>query len=114
MSIRNFKLRNSPRGRLMASAAVLALVASGVVGDRLLASSTAAHAAAVMTSDLSAQSMPSFAPIVERVMPAVVSVRVDIQNASETQNFNGQMQNLPPEVRRFSGDSSSRTAWVRA
>ncbi len=99
MSIRNCNLHTAPGSRLMASAAVVALLASGVVGDRLLASSTPAQAAAVAAPETSGQSMPSFAPMVKSVMPAVVSVRVDIRQASETKNE--EMQNLPPQLRQF-------------
>ena len=103
MSIPSFTKPRSPRSRLMASAAVMALIASGVAGDRLLAQ-TPAHAAAVMTSDLSNQSMPSFAPLVARVKPAVVSVRVNIENVSgqdEAANPASPQQDIPPQLRQF-------------
>ena len=46
--------------------------------------------------------MPSFAPLIERVKPAVVSVRVKIANAAADMNdLSGQMGNLPPEIQQF-------------
>ena len=55
---------------------------------------------AVMTSDLNAQGAPSFATLIERVKPAVVSVKVKIANASSEDN-GVQMDNLPPEIQQF-------------
>ena len=93
------------RTRLLASAAALALVASvgGVVGSQTLP----ARASAVVTSDLQASGLPSFANVVERVKPAVVSVRVKIENADAVADndadgqMDGQMDNLPPEIQKF-------------
>jgi serine protease Do len=61
-----------------------------------------ANAAAVVTSDLQSQTVPSFANVVERVKPAVVSVKVNIEDASvDSDDLSGQMDNLPPQVRQF-------------
>jgi serine protease Do len=93
------------RSRLLASAAALALVAS--VGGFVVSESLPARASAVVTSDLQAPSMPSFANVVERVKPAVVSVRVKIENAGAVAQddgegqMDGQMDNLPPEIQKF-------------
>jgi serine protease Do len=93
------------RTRLLASAAALALVAS--VGGVVVSESLPARASAVVTSDLQTPSMPSFANVVERVKPAVVSVRVKIENAgtvadSDTEGqMDGGMDNLPPEIQKF-------------
>lgn len=101
MSNLNFRMGSSTRNRTMASVAALALVASGALGDRILSPMTTASAAAVMTSDSQAQAPPSFAPLIERVTPAVVSVKVSIQNVAATQDFSGQMENMPPEIQQF-------------
>ncbi len=90
------------RSRMFASAAVVALVASGAFGEMVMSASTPAHAGAVVTSDLPTQSMPSFASVVDRVKPAVVSVKVKIENASVGANdISGQMDNLPPQIQQF-------------
>ena len=90
------------RSRMFASAAVVALVASGAFGEIFMSASTPAHAGAVVTSDLPTQSMPSFASVVDRVKPAVVSVKVKIENASVGANdMSGQMDNLPPRIQQF-------------
>ena len=90
------------RGKILASAAVLALVASGATAEMAWSQSTPSHATAAATSDSPAQSMPSFAPLIERVKPAVVSIKVKISNASAGANdMSGQMGNLPPEIQQF-------------
>jgi serine protease Do len=90
------------RSRVLASAAVLALVASGA-GEMAWSQSSPDHApAAVSVSDSQTQSMPSFAPLIARVKPAVVSVQVKIANVSaDTNDLSGQMGNLPPEIQQF-------------
>jgi serine protease Do len=98
-------LAMNTRTRLLASAAALALVAS--VGGVVVSESLPARASAVVTSDLQSPSMPSFANVVERVKPAVVSVRVKIENADSVtdSDSDGQMDggtdNLPPEIQKF-------------
>ena len=86
------------RNRILASAAIVALVAAGAIGEGALTATHTAQAAAVLTSDLQNQSIPSFAPLIEHVKPAVVSVQGKFaqQNAS-----NEQFSNLPPEIQRF-------------
>ena len=79
MSIFNLNSHNLYRHRMLASAAVAALIASGAAGGVFMTASAPASAAAVMTSDLQSQSLPSFATVVERVKPAVVSVKVKIE-----------------------------------
>jgi serine protease Do len=87
---------------MLASAAVVAIVASGAIGEATLSSSNAAHAAAVVTTDLRSQPAPSFAALIDRVKPAVVSVKVTIENAGmDSNDMSGQMDNLPPGVQRF-------------
>ncbi|POR48296.1 Do family serine endopeptidase [Bosea psychrotolerans] len=90
------------RKRMLASVAAIALVASGAAGSALLSNATPARAGAVVTSDLQAQAVPSFSTVVERVKPAVVSVRVKIESAADTgSDMSGQMNNLPPQLREL-------------
>ena len=86
------------RNRILTSAAVLSLVAAGAIGEGALTAPHPARAAAVVTSDLQGPSMPSFAPLIARVNPAVVSVRVKLVHQS---NWTGQLDNLPPEIQQF-------------
>ena len=102
MSFFNLNDRSHRRHRMLASAAVVALVASGAIGGMVMSASAPASAAAVVTSDLQSQSLPSFATVVERVKPAVVSVKVDIVNAAASgEDLSGQMDNLPPQIQQF-------------
>jgi serine protease Do len=86
----------------LASAAALALIASGAIGGAVMSSSAPASAAAVVTSDLPSQSMPSFATVVERVKPAVVSVKVTIENAAaRSGDPSDQTDNIPPQIQQW-------------
>ncbi|MBY0611540.1 MAG: Do family serine endopeptidase [Beijerinckiaceae bacterium] len=87
----------SRRSRLLASAAVAAVLSVGAIGGTIYS----AEAAAVATGDLPQQSLPSFAPIVERVRSAVVAVKVDIEDVADAGEMQQQMQNLPPEIQQF-------------
>ena len=90
------------RNRMLASAAVVALIASGAVGAISMSESLPANASAVDVAGLQSQALPSFAGVVERVKPAVVSVKVNIENVStQSDELSGQMDNLPPQVREF-------------
>jgi len=105
MSNFNSKWSILARGRLLASAAVVALVAGGAVGGSMLSASAPANASAVNTSDLQASGMPSFATVVDRVKPAVVSVKVNIEEAAASgDDLSGQLDNLPPDAQQFSAD----------
>jgi serine protease Do len=102
MSAFNFSIHDRRRNRTLGSVAVAALVASVAVGGMEMYASAPADAAAVVTSDLQSQTAPSFANVVERVKPAVVSVKVDIEDASvDSGDLSGQMDTLPPQVRQF-------------
>ena len=102
MSILNSNVNRLRRSRMLASVAVLAIVASGAIGGMTMSASVPAHAAAVVTSDLQAQAMPSFATVVARVKPAVVSVKVDIENAaSRSDDTSGQPDGMPPQADQF-------------
>ena len=57
-----------------------------------------------MTSDLQGPSVPSFAPLIARVKPAVVSVKVKIVHQSDLthrSDWSNRLDNLPPEIQRF-------------
>jgi len=87
---------------MLASAAVVAIIASGAIGGSMLSGSTSAVAGAVNTADLQTSAMPSFATVVDRVKPAVVAVKVNIEDAAaHSSDLSGQMDNLPPDVQQF-------------
>ncbi len=84
--------------RVLASAAIVALVTAGGVGGVLVTASPHANAAAVSTDNLNAQAMPSFATLIDRVKPAVVSIKVKMfEQSSADQRF----ASLPPEIQKF-------------
>src|SRR5271168_162296 len=102
MSILNSNHPILGRGRVLASAAVVAIIASGAIGGSMLSASTSAVAGAVNTADLQTSAMPSFATVVDRVKPAVVSVKVNIEDAAaHSSDLSGQMDNLPPDIQQF-------------
>jgi len=86
------------RNSVFASAAALALIAAGAVGEGALTAPHPAQAAAVVTSDLPG-GMPSFAPLISRVKPAVVSVKVKI--VRQAGDLTSRLENLPPQIQRF-------------
>ncbi len=102
MSPLHFTTMPRTRARILASAAVLSLVAGGAIGEVALTGPHAAQAAAVATSGPQGEAMPSFAPLIASVKPAVVSVKVKIVQSNASWNdFSGQWSNLPPEIQRF-------------
>ena len=118
MSILNSNNPILGRGRMLASAAVVAIIASGAIGGSMLSGSSSALAGAVNTADLQTSAMPSFATVVDRVKPAVVAVKVNIEDAAATSDdLSGQMDNLPPEVqqffKRFGGQGAPRQTQPR-
>ena len=88
------------RRPLFASAAALALVASGVFAFSMEPSATA-QAGAIEAPASATTSAPSFADVVSHVKPAVVSVKVNITEASADVDDNGGTDQIPPEMRRF-------------
>ena len=104
---------NSPRKSIGKKLAAV-LVASTVLGVGIAgfeaATGSVAQAEAVRVETPAAA--PSFADIIEKVSPAVVSVRVktNIQPASDMQfNFNGQdLDQLPPPLQKFFRDFGPR------
>src|SRR5438132_13289862 len=72
------------RRRALASVAALAIAASGALGVTAYETQTPAFAQASATKapiTVNAQAPASFADVVDKVKPAVVSVRVKIENA---------------------------------
>ena len=72
------------RSQWLGAAAIAALVAGGAVGGGYLAPTTPAQAELRSLSQPIA--MPSFADVIDRVKPAVVSVRVKVQNVAARDN----------------------------
>ncbi len=91
------------RQTILASAAVASLAVAGAFGEGVLTSSHPAHAAAVSVADLP-QNAPSFAPLIDRVKETVVSVKVKMASDETAQDLSGQMDNLPPQIRKFFRD----------
>ncbi len=75
------KLSFAARRPLLASAAALAIAASGVAALSMQPAATA-HAGALEAPASVAENAPSFADVVSHVKPAVVSVKVNIEDAS--------------------------------
>ena len=98
-------MESSPlRSRILASAAVVGLVAAGAIGEGALSQHSSALAGAVPTASLTGQGIPSFAPLIERVKPAVVSVKVKFVGQSDPDNQSGWSErfgNLPPQIQKF-------------
>ena len=92
----------SSRKRWMASVAALAMLAGSSYGVMTFAGAHDARAAQVVTSDLAAQTMPSFSTVVQRVKPAVVSVKVKLDaGITKTADLSEQLDNLPPQIQEF-------------
>ena len=90
------------RKTILASVASLALVAAGSLGGSAVVTLNTASAAAVATGDLAAQPAPSFAGLIQRVRPAVVSVKVKIgEDEKDWNDHSGQFESLPPEIQQF-------------
>jgi serine protease Do len=98
--IHNKPLAFANRRPLYASAAALALVASGVFAFSMEPSATA-RAGAIEAPASVSENAPSFADVVSHVKPAVVSVKVNITEASDDSDDNDGAQQIPPEMRRF-------------
>ena len=91
-----------PRKAALASAAVAALVAAGAIGE--LSRAQAAADDLTAKTNQNAPAAPSFAPLIARVKPAVVSVKVKIVDSSSAPRWDrssGGLDALPPEIQRF-------------
>ena len=103
----------SPRARreaIFASAAVAALTAAVAFGGGTLIGSDVAWAAAQSSTDLQGQSLPSLAPLVDRIKPAVVSIKVDSTNDDSNSAKSDQSDGLPSQqsLGRLGEQSSAR------
>ena len=93
----------SPRARreaIFASAAVAALAAAGTLGGGTLIGSDVAWAATQSSTNLQDPSLPSLAPLVDRIKPAVVSIKVDSINDDSNSAKSDQSDGLPSEIQR--------------
>src|SRR3954467_12973339 len=89
------------RSRALASVAAVAIVASGAVGAALYEGQPAF---AQTTSQIPVNPQPpaTFADVVDQVKPAVVSVRVKVENAiADSDGLPSQLENVPPQLREF-------------
>jgi serine protease Do len=102
MSFSKFTSPRSRRSTILASVAVASLAIAGALGGTAVTGSHVAQAAAVSTADLP-QNAPSFAPLIDRVKAAVVSVKVKMaaDDGDAAEGPSSQMQNLPPEIQKF-------------
>jgi serine protease Do len=93
------------RQRALASAAAVAIVASGAVGATLVQGQHPALAdTQPITVNPSPNNFPSFADVVDKVKPAVVSVKVKLENSDDQDDSDGGAPNLdrvPPQLREF-------------
>jgi hypothetical protein len=93
----------SPRARreaIFASAAVAALTAAVAFGGGTLIGSDVAWAATQSSTNLQGPSLPSLAPLVDRIKPAVVSIKVDSINDDSNSAKSDQSDGLPSEIQR--------------
>ena len=89
------------RRAILASTAV-ALAAAVALGEGALTGSDVARAAAVSTAGLPSTSLPSLAPLVDRVKSAVVSVKVNtVNNSSEGEQSEGVTSEIQQFLKRF-------------
>jgi len=86
------------RGALLAGTAILGIGLAAGIADSALMQNHNAQAQPIQLSGTQG-TLPSFADLVEKVKPAVVSVRVKTQAASETGDQS--LDDLPPQLRRF-------------
>ena len=90
------------RSRALASVAAVAIVASGAVGAALYEGQPAVAQAAKAPIAVNAQAPATFADVVDQVKPAVVSVRVKVENAiADGDGLPSQLENVPPQLREF-------------
>src|SRR3954462_379649 len=89
----------------LGAAALAAVIAGGAVESGFVSPAVPAYAQAPIAVSAT-QPMPSFADVVDKVKPAVVSVRVKLENAVSNedgfQSFgSGNLDQLPPQLREF-------------
>ena len=92
------------RRKVLASAAAAAILATGVVGGTVIEGHPAFAQAPIQVSP-KAEAPASFADVVDAVKPAVVSVKVTIENASDDDaSPSSRLDRLPPQLREFFGE----------
>lgn len=98
------KTRNSilKRGALLAGTAILGIGLAAGLADSALMQNHNAFAQPIQLSGTQT-GLPSFADLVDKVKPAVVSVRVKTQVAAASDGEQS-LEDLPPELRRFFRD----------
>jgi serine protease Do len=104
MSEREHSSRRNLRSRALASVAAVAIAASGALGAALYEGQSPVFAQAAQAPIThNAQAPFSFADVVEKVKPAVVSVRVKVESTASDEDgrFSSQLENLPPQMREF-------------
>ncbi len=94
----------APAKRALASVAAVAFIVSGVMGTAALQSSTPAFAQTPSSAPLAVHDNPgafSFADVIAKVKPAVVAVRVKLEDtASDSHSFSSRdLNQLPPQLR---------------
>jgi serine protease Do len=93
----------SVRSKALTSVAALAMVASGALGATVVQGQFPAFAQNAPITVETAQAPTSFADVVDKVKPAVVSVKVRAELASsrtESEDGSSRMENLPPSAAR--------------
>ena len=99
------KSGDSLRGRALASVAAVAIVASGALGATLVQGQHPAFAQTAPITVESATAPASFADVVDKVKPAVVSVKVRMEQAStgygDEDARSSRLDNVPPQLREF-------------
>jgi serine protease Do len=101
ISFSNVTNRRARRSTILASVAVASLAIAGPLGQTAMIRWRVAQAAAVSAADLP-QNAPSFAPLIDRVKAAVLSVKVTIAaDDGAAEGPSGQVDNLPPEIQKF-------------
>jgi S1-C subfamily serine protease len=101
MFFANFTSPRARRRAILASAAVAALAAVGALGEGALTGSDIARATALSTTDLQGPSLPSLAPLVDRVKPAVVSIKVNASNDDSSTTESDQSDRVPSEIQQY-------------
>src|SRR5215208_1544156 len=90
------------RSRALTSVAAVAIVASGAVGAALYEGQPALAQTVKAPITVNPQAPATFADVVDQVKPAVVSVRVKVENAmTDGDGLPSQLENVPPQLREF-------------
>ena len=103
------------RSRALTSVAAVAIVASGAVGAALYEGQPALAQTAKAPITVNAQAPATFADVVDQVKPAVVSVRVKVENAmTDGDGLPSQLENVPPQLREFFPASATTACPAKA